>query len=428
MTTKENFPFFPVTFDKQGRRTNPAQASELLAYLAANPVTDLLVMSHGWNNDMADAESLYDRLLQHLRTYAPAGRQYAVLGVFWPSMMFSDKELQASGAASGGAQLSDAELIAQLEQHKGPDGFDLPGADALLAEAQALVPYLDDRQTARTRYAEIMQGLAAGVEHGPAADPDGADRLRETSASQLLDNCAALELDDEADASATGHAAGVGDWWASIKGGANTALTLTTFYQMKERAGLVGSTGLRGVLAEVKRQQPGLRLHLMGHSFGARLVTAALSGQSDFVADTLSLLQGAFSHNGFSADYDGKQTAGFFRPVVGAGRVKGPTLITHTAADFPVGRMYALASRVAGQQAAGLGDASDVYGGMGRNGAQKTTEAQNDKLLGGPGGGSPYAFRAGRIHNLDADGIITGHGDVARAEVAAAIMAAVATT
>ena len=428
MTIKENFPFFPVTFDKQGRRTSPAQVSELLGYLADNPVTDLLVMSHGWNNNMADAESLYDRLLKHLRTYAPTDRQFAVLGVFWPSMLFSDKELQASGAASGGAQLSDADLIAQLEQQKVPDGFDLPDADALLTEAQSLVPYLDDRQTARTRYAEIMQALATGVIQGPDTDADGADRLRETPTATLLANCADLGGADDEDAAPTsGHVSGVGDWWASIKGGANTALTLTTFYQMKERAGLVGSTGLRGVLTEVKKQQPILRLHLMGHSFGARLVTAALSGQSDFVADTLSLLQGAFSHNGFSADYDDKKTAGFFRPVVGSGRVKGPTLITHTAADFPVGRMYALAARMAGQQAAGLGDASDVYGGMGRNGAQKTEEAQFDKLLGVPAG-SQYAFRTGRIHNLDADGIITGHGDVARAEVAAAIMAAVATT
>lgn len=427
MTTKENFPFFPVTFDKQGRRTNPAQVSELLAYLAGNPVTDLLVMSHGWNNNMADAESLYDRLLKHLRTYAPTDRQFAVLGVFWPSMMFSDKELQASGAASGGSLLSDADLIAQLEQQKGSAGFDLPQADALLTEAQTLVPHLEDRQTARTRYAEIMQALAAGVEPSPETDSDGTEHLRDASAATLLAECAELELDDAADATQTtaGSVSGISDWWASIKGGANTALTLTTFYQMKERAALVGSTGLRGVLAEVKQRQPALRLHLMGHSFGARLVTSALNGQSDFVADSLSLLQAAFSHNGFSADYNGKKTAGFFRPVVNSGRVKGPMLITHTAADFPVGRMYALASRLARQQTSGLGDASDVYGGLGRNGAQHTTEAQADKLLAAPG---TYTFAAGRIHNLDANGIITGHGDVARAEVASAIMQAVATT
>jgi len=49
--------------------------------------------------------------------------------------------------------------------------------------------------------------------------------------------------------------------------------------------------------------------------------------------------------------------------------VAGPILITHTANDKAVGIAYALASRISGQTGAALGDATDVFGGIGRNGA-----------------------------------------------------------
>ena len=66
----------------------------------------------------------------------------------------------------------------------------------------------------------------------------------------------------------------------------------------------------------------------MGHSFGGRLVTAAESGPETFAPNTMALLRAAFSHNGFSANYDDKGTAGFFRKVVSEGRVGGPILIS----------------------------------------------------------------------------------------------------
>ena len=52
-------------------------------------------------------------------------------------------------------------------------------------------------------------------------------------------------------------------------------LNMTTYYQMKERAAVVGTNGLAQVIAKVRSKAPALRLHLVGHSFGGRLVTAA---------------------------------------------------------------------------------------------------------------------------------------------------------
>jgi hypothetical protein len=111
----------------------------------------------------------------------------------------------------------------------------------------------------------------------------------------------------------------------------------------------------------------------------------------------------------------------FFRSVLSNKRISGPIIITHTKNDKAVGIAYPLASRIAGQNAAALGDQNDPYGGMGRNGAQHTDEADNVATMGLPG--TKYSFRVGGVHNILAD-VITDHSDVSRVEVAYAVLTA----
>ncbi|MGE5755923.1 MAG: hypothetical protein ACM35G_09435, partial [Planctomycetaceae bacterium] len=128
--------------------------------------------------------------------------------------------------------------------------------------------------------------------------------------------------------------------------------------------------------------------------------------------------------HGFASRFDGAND-GSFRAVVADRRISGPILITHSVQDEAVGIAYPLASRIAGQDASALGDANDRYGGIGRNGAQKTAEAVPGTLL--PVGGA-YTFSAGKVFNLNADRVITGHSDICKPQVAYALLAAVATT
>jgi hypothetical protein len=145
--------------------------------------------------------------------------------------------------------------------------------------------------------------------------------------------------------------------------------------------------------------------------------------------DSLSLLQAAFSHHAFSGKYgDGKQ--GFFRRVVSDTCVRGPTIITHTRNDRAVGLAYALASRMAGQDASAIGDRDDPYGGLGSNGARDTAEAVDAPALAAGGAGTHYspAIGSSRIHNLLAARFVSGHSDIANDAVAYAILNAVAAT
>jgi pimeloyl-ACP methyl ester carboxylesterase len=195
---------------------------------------------------------------------------------------------------------------------------------------------------------------------------------------------------------------------------------------MKNRAGVVGFTGVAPVLQKVHARRPDLRVHLAGHSFGGRVVSAAATGRDDdpvVPIASLTLLQAAFSHYGFAANWEPGRN-GLFRGAFAGHRVVGPTLITHTANDKAVGIAYALASRVAGQVAAGLGDAGDKFGGIGRNGAQRTPEAVQARLL---DVGGTYQLTAGKAHNLLADTFIASHSAVTGPQVAYALLSAVGT-
>ena len=185
-----------------------------------------------------------------------------------------------------------------------------------------------------------------------------------------------------------GGAAGLGDAdiggadvigapFASFKAAAERLLNIATYYQMKERAGRVGARGTAAVLRSIRDEFPDLRIHLVGHSFGARLVTAAADAQgSEDKPASMLLLQAAFSHNAFALPFvaDGRDYTGYFRGVVEGGKIAGPIIITHTANDRAVGLAYASASRLARQVVNRLGDENDLYGGLGRNGAVRMPE------------------------------------------------------
>jgi len=224
-----------------------------------------------------------------------------------------------------------------------------------------------------------------------------------------------------------GGSAGLGSFFSGIGSGVSNLLNLTTYYQMKERAGLVGVVGVNPLVAGLKKKYPTLRLHLVGHSFGARLVTAVAAGADQaslLKVNSLSLLQAAYSHYGLAQKWDGEHD-GAFRRVVTQGAITGPTIITCSRNDTAVGLAYPLASLVAGQVAADLGDEHDKYGGLGRNGAQKTPEAITATLL---DVGGAYHLVPGKIHNLHADTFISNHGDVTNKAVAYAVLTVIAAT
>jgi hypothetical protein len=106
--------------------------------------------------------------------------------------------------------------------------------------------------------------------------------------------------------------------------------------------------------------------------------------------------------------------------------VLGPFISTYSYQDTVVGTAYAVSSRVSGDNTKATGDKDDQFGGIGRNGTQKTDEATS-RTLGSVG--TQYVFTAKVVNNLDGSGgLIKNHSDVTNDEVTYAVASAIAAT
>lgn len=431
------WPYTPVELTRRGTPAYEEQIEAALDLPAVDEdprVTDVLVLAHGWNNDLTAAEQLFTELCDNaadlLAERGETGRRFAVVGVLWPSMRWADEGQVAGGGLAAGGELP-ALLDAIDERVEDP---------AIAAELAGLAGRLETSADARREFVARLRTLLPDGDLVADDDPLP-PALRSGDPQELFDRAAEAEraLDDDpspdgqdapppaddlppglfADhlADPQGAAAGIALGDLNPMRLARRLLNTSTYYTMKARAGDVGQRGVVPLLAQLHERWPGVRLHLAGHSFGGRVVTMAASA-GDVPIASLTLLQAAFSHHGFSAS---NVPPGAFRRVLDGGRLRGPVVVTHTHNDTALRLAYAIASRLAGHVAAGIGDYNDPYGGIGANGAVATDEVQESAL---GAADVAYTFPARRIINLRADRQITGHADVRNPAVANALLQA----
>jgi hypothetical protein len=432
------FPYCELAVNKSGLAVDAGATQKAADTFAQAGVTDLFIVSHGWNNNMEEARGLYKdfftvvRKLLDQNAVPGLDRKFGIAGVLWPSKKFTDEELIPGGAASVTPSARITLLARKIDGLKGV--FTAPKADAILQEAKDLLPDLESTPAAREQFGLLIRSLMPNM----AGDSEDASRqFVKMGGADLMQRLAVVVLPagpahPGGGAVSMGGAAGgpaggaaLFNPFSGVTAAASNLLNLTTFYQMKERAGMIGRTAVSDLVKAVVARSPDIKLHVVGHSFGARLVTSLVLGKEGAQPQqfaSMALLQAAFSHNGFADKFT---TVGFFRNVIAEHRVAGPVLATCTANDKAVGLAYPLASLIAGQNASAFGGPTDPFGGLGRNGAQNTTEAVAGELL---PVGSAYDFKSGSIFNLNADKVISGHSDICKPEVAYALLKSVATT
>ena len=200
---------------------------------------------------------------------------------------------------------------------------------------------------------------------------------------------------------------------AGLLSGIQGLCNLPFYATMKSRAATVGVNGLAPVLERLHRESPDTKIHLAGHSFGARLVTAAAQAACCPI-ESMTLLQAAFSQFAFAPQ-------GAFRSVITRRAVTGPILVTHSLRDLAVGAAYPLVSFTLRQNASFLTGKDDPYGGLGRNGAQGMLpgECADLKL------GDLSLHRPEPVINLDGNGIIGGHSDLGHPEIGATLITSI---
>ena len=447
MAKVEGFDFFPLHFDGDGALEAHAELDALTGHIAAAGSTDLITIAHGFRNSESEATGLYTEFLKNFRAHVTrpelaslAPRTFVVAGVFWPSKAFAEGPQDKEG---GTASLADAASERQGVEDQLRHLLDDHATAAQKAAVKKALGLLDDVETKTSAQDEFVKTLLSLVEPEAPNDDEGLSVIRSQAGSEVL---AKLEtpillptvpndgqggvttVGGGGGASDGGGVLGIGGFFSSVFGRVGQFVNATTWYMMKSRSGTVGVNGLAPAIRAVKAKAPGLRVHVVGHSLGGRLSAAcakALTTAPKLQPDSLSLLEAAFSHYGFSAN-NGHGKPGFFREVIAEKIVKGPLISTFSMQDTVVGTAYAVASRLADDNTEAIGDENDQYGGIGRNGTQKTTE-QARQTLHLPG--AAYAFTTGVVHNLDGSGgLVKDHGDVRNPVVTYAVASAIAHT
>lgn len=430
------FPYFEVQFNKKGEAQDKKEVTKLTEFITKDSTTDLFIISHGWNNNTEEARKLYCEFFRYMREVLKDGlvpdvndRKFAIVGVLWPSKKFADKELKPGGAAFAELSVTDNDIEEQLNTLK--EIFEDRNADKVLKELKQSVSKLDDSQAECQEFIDRVRSLLPQQEI--AGDEDASKEFLKLSADEIirrLDTSLPSPMTRSDGSAQNSDMKNFGKSSSSKKLIAFNIFNYLTYYKMRERAGIVGFNGVNQLLRKIRTKRSDIKIHLIGHSFGGRLVTAAATGpdnQPAVKSTTMTLLQAAFSHYGFAEHYDGANN-GFFRSMITKSTVSGPILITCTKNDRVLGIPYALASRLAGHIAKlVVGDENDPYGAIGRNGAQKTPEAATDeKELREPG--YKYKFQKSKIYNLNGDNYIGGHSDICREEIAYAVLVAVSKT
>ncbi|MEU2287803.1 serine-threonine protein kinase [Streptomyces sp. NPDC013178] len=341
-------PYWELTFDADGD-VDGGQRDRLLAGVSRHGVRDLIVFAHGWNNDRSGATRLYSRFFAPIPGLAPAAR-IGYVGVVWPSMRFSDEPIPDL-PRSVAAEPARRPALDKDTRHALLETF--PGRAVVVEQIARMLEQRPREEAELEEFGRLVRLLVDVVPPGPqalfAADtlaegvPQNEPEMFSGSTVETCEEFARALSRLESPEGVAGF--GLPDPWD----GAHELLRQATYYAMKRRAGTVGERGLGPLVGRLAGAAPQVRVHLVGHSFGGRLVSFALRGLPEGVraVKSVTLLQGAFSHYAFATRLPHDARAGGVLQGQ-QNRIDGPLVCCHSRHDSALGTIYPLASRMAG--------------------------------------------------------------------------------
>lgn len=367
-------PYWEITFDADGD-VDGRERDRLLDQVRRRKVRDLIVFAHGWNNDRSTATRMFSQFFEPVPSLAPTAR-LGYVGVVWPSMRFCDEPIPdfPRSVAAGIAEDS-ASSLGKDTRHALLEVF--PGRATLVEQIVRLLDQQPDDGASLEEFGRLVRLLVEARPQGPGVS-FAADTLAEgvpESDPEMLfgDTAAVCAAFAQALSGTDGPSFGLPRLWD----GALELLRQATYYAMKRRAGTVGERGLGRVVGQLAAAAPDVRVHLIGHSFGGRLVSFALRGLPSGVhtVKSVTLLQGAFSHYAFAPrlPHDPRASGvldGQYH------RIDGPLVCCYSHFDEALGTVYPLASRMAGDDRSVVADfgiggmLGAQWGAMGHDGVQ----------------------------------------------------------
>jgi len=403
-----------LPFDRAGNCIAPQTRAAILQAAAAPDITDVLIFSHGWNNDRQVASERYQDFIDAFRQLRserelplPEGFNPLLVGLLWPSttLVFGDERV----LAMAGERVDD-QWLAELT--------DLVASESRSRFRElASRPSLSPEETSELA-ALLPQDLGLADDEAPEETGDGAPleiwrRLPEvTGDGTRSPEEISRELEDfgrERSSGGDSDLAAAGDGRLDPR----KLLRVWSVRQMKDRAGVVGSAGVARFLEDLLGDSKA-RVHLIGHSYGARVVLSALcASRASRKVESMLLLQPAVSHLCFADPLPGTELRAGFADA--PGKVNRPILATFSSHDRPLRKFFHLALWRKGD----LGELSMAaekqtpkYGALGGYGPSALGERAERIPMRLPPG--TYDVTPGRVRviALNGEDTIHGHGDV----------------
>lgn len=342
------------SMDENGNLEDAKAWANIKRELTSRKPVHVFLVAHGWRNSKERADDTFAYFGKELRELHDKNDAIEVIGVRWPSLIGeNDTEMDQS-----------FKVLAKA----------VAGAIANSATAQKRIENL--KEFLKKKSTRI---LASSLKR-PLPNDDEID--------VLIDNLQEPE-------------------------NVQHLLTALSYYQMRKRAALVGTVGLKECLTQLHDLLPKTRVHLVGHSFGCKVMLSCLAseGFGEKQVDSMTLLQGAVSMHCFSPKIaELMDASGAYLDV--PKRVKGCIAVTFTSNDKALTVAYPAASQAAGQ----VGEltlrkhqfAPSLFGALGGKGIVGVPNITPFEL--GPKG-TQYKLQPG-LNMLNADKIIQSHSDI----------------
>ncbi|MET7780740.1 hypothetical protein ABZT28_34235 [Streptomyces sp. NPDC005388] len=380
------------------------------------PVTDVFVFSHGWLNDQPKAVATYQRWVaamtdQYLARKADfdtrrPGFRPLLIGLHWPSAPWEDpygvtsvRHRAAHYTHVIGDPAAEDDLVPLLED----------------ADRDPDAAKLSDANEERLQRLDGLAGLRkADVGAAPGQDRAGFEaRQIVTDFGRVRPYLyAALDQDRRS---------------GGVLRTLLSPLWVTSFWAMKNRAVTVGSTGVHQLVRTLQAAgaEQGLRIHLIGHSFGSIVLCAALKGPERGIPAapvySLTLLQGALSLWSFARPIPDTHREGYFCDLVDKKLVTGPTVTTQSEHDTALAWFFRMAATAARRSDLGP-EQLPRYGAVGSYGLGGV----DARAATADSGQVRYLFEAGARYNVECSRVIVknglslqgAHSNLVRAELA----------
>lgn len=392
--------YYLVNFDALGNERDEADGTKmshtLIEVLTKEPITDVFLISHGWQGDIPAARNQYNRWIkamaantadiEKLKQIRPHFKPL-LIGLHWPSLPWGNETIEAdTEEAIVESIVSEySERVADTEPAR-------IALRTITTEAlDDIEPGVLSPQTIEA-YNILNQEAGIGSEGETAAPGDD----REPFDPETIYEGTPIE-----------DSVSFGEPNRFTLGRIFSPLRALSYWKMKARARQFGESGGFNLLTNLQQAtSKQVRFHLVGHSFGCIVMSAALAapkgqGVLPRPVNSLSLIQGAVSLWSYCADIPvARGKSGYFYPLVANCKVAGPIITTQSEYDSAVGTLYPLASGIAMSSVDFAPEKLPRYGAIGAFGIKGDgIDITNLDMLPSD---QDYTFEPGKIYNLEA--------------------------